>query len=182
MTRPTNKAELLEQATWQFATLQALMAQLSADEQWRDFSFVVTEKDKEAHWTRDKNLRDVLVHLHEWHGLLLTWVDNNWQSASASPTPFLPTPYTWKNYRGMNENFTARHQTTTFEDAKALLERSHAEVLQLIGNFSDEELFTKTYFNWSGTTSVGAYCVSATSSHYDWAMKKIKRQLKVLGK
>jgi hypothetical protein len=40
---------------------------------------------------------------------------------------------------------------------------------------SDEELFEKKHFSWTGTTSVGAYCISAGPSHYDWAMKKIKQ-------
>lgn len=37
---------------------------------------------------------------------------------------------------------------------------------------------TYKFFNWTGTTSLGSYCVSATSSHYDWAMKKIKKTQK----
>ncbi|MFC1239685.1 ClbS/DfsB family four-helix bundle protein [Treponema vincentii] len=44
--------------------------------------------------------------------------------------------------------------------------------------FSNEELFTKKVFDWTGTTSLGSYCVSATSSHYDWATKDIKKALK----
>lgn len=27
-------------------------------------------------------------------------------------------------------------------------------------------------------TNLGSYCVSATASHYDWAMKKIKKHIK----
>jgi hypothetical protein len=34
------------------------------------------------------------------------------------------------------------------------------------------------HFTWTGTTSLGSYCVSASSSHYDWAMKKIKNHIK----
>jgi hypothetical protein len=41
-----------------------------------------------------------------------------------------------------------------------------------------EELFAKKAFSWTGTTTLGAYCVSATSSHYDWAIKKLKNHLK----
>ncbi|WP_394364849.1 ClbS/DfsB family four-helix bundle protein [Porphyromonas circumdentaria] len=28
-------------------------------------------------WSLDKKLRDVFVHLYEWHQLLLNWVKNN---------------------------------------------------------------------------------------------------------
>ncbi|WP_297115142.1 ClbS/DfsB family four-helix bundle protein, partial [uncultured Porphyromonas sp.] len=33
---------------------------------------------------------------------------------------------------------------------------------------------------WTGTSILGAYCVSVTASHYDWAMKKIKKHIKFL--
>lgn len=36
------------------------------------------------------------------------------------------------------------------------------------------ELFTKRLYSWTGSTSLGAYLVSSTSSHYDWG-KKVKR-------
>ena len=32
---------------------------------------------KEAHWGRDKNVRDVLIHLYEWHQLLIKFVEHN---------------------------------------------------------------------------------------------------------
>ena len=47
-----------------------------------------------------------------------------------------------------------------------------------IERFSNDELFSKKYFDWTGTTTLGSYCVSATSSHYDWAIKDIKKALK----
>jgi hypothetical protein len=45
---------------------------------------------KEAHWKRDKNLRDVLVHLYEWHQLLLNWFNSN---QNGDTKTFLPEPY-----------------------------------------------------------------------------------------
>jgi len=73
-----------------------------------------------------------------------------------------------------------KHQTTPYEEAKKMLLQSHKEVLELIEGFTNNELFEKMHFKWTGTTSIGSYCVSATSSHYDWAIKKIKRQIKKL--
>ena len=43
-----------------------------------------------------------------------------------------------------------------------------------ISNFSNKELFTKKYFDWTGSTSLGQYFQSSMSSHYEWAYKKIK--------
>jgi hypothetical protein len=59
-------------------------------------------------------------------------------------------------------------------DAKAMIKESHGKVMDLIETFSNDELFAKT-FKWTGGSTLGAYCVSVTSSHYDWAMKKIKK-------
>jgi hypothetical protein len=89
--------------------------------------------------------------------------------------PFLPPPYTWKSYGEMNVGFWQKHQATTYEEAETMLRDSHAKVMALIESLSDEELFDKKHFSWTGTTNVGAYCISAAPSHYDWAMKKIKQ-------
>ncbi len=78
----------------------------------------------------------------------------------------------------MNVEFWEKHQNTTLDEATELLLKSHSDVTNLIKTFSNEELFTNKYFDWTGTTSLGAYCVSATSSHYDWAIKKLKKHIK----
>ncbi len=140
----------------------------------RPLTFPATAK-KEAHWQRDKNLRDVLIHLHEWHLLLLNWVAANQRGDFR---PFIPRPYTWKTYRELNVRFWEKHQNTSLEDAKQLLEKSHAEVMNLAETFSNEELFSKGIYKWVGDSTLGSYFISTTSSHYDRAMKKINAHLK----
>ena len=63
-------------------------------------------------------------------------------------------------------------------DAETMLKKTHQAVMALIETFPNEELFAKGIFDWTGTTTLGSYCVSATSSHYDWAFKDIKKALK----
>ena len=60
----------------------------------------------------------------------------------------------------------------------SLRELIFSQLLHFKETFSNEELFTKKAFDWTGTTSLGSYCVSATFSHYDWATKDIKKALK----
>jgi hypothetical protein len=67
-----------------------------------------------------------------------------------------------------------KHQTTTLTNAKEMLKDSHNKVMTLIETFSNDELFARQSFEWTSSSTLGAYCVWATSSHYDWAMKKIK--------
>lgn len=174
MPRATTKAELLTSANEQWEKMWALIGSMDNAKQNAPFVFDASA-GKEAHWGRDKNLRDVLIHLYEWHQLLLNWVEAN---QNGDDKPFLPEPYNWKTYGDMNVEFWKKHQSTPYEDSKAMLQGSHAGVMALIERFSDGELFEKKYFPWTGTTNLGSYCISATSSHYDWAIKKIKRQIK----
>ncbi len=175
MARPTTKIDLLKAANTQFDTLWEVINSLGEDPQSIMFNFGENFHKKEAHWMRDKNLRDILIHLYAWHQLLLNWVSANQKSDAK---PFLPAPYNWKNYGQMNMEIWQKHQSIPYEDAKKMLFDSHQTMLQVIDTFSDDALFKKQYFAWTGSTSLGAYCVSATSSHYDWAIKKLKTYIK----
>ena len=92
--------------------------------------------------------------------------------------PFLSAPYNWKTYPQMNVVFWEKHQNTSYTDAETMLKKTHKEVMAIIETFSNDDLFSKGAFDWTGTTTLGSYCVSATSSHYDWAIKDIKKALK----
>ena len=175
MARATTKADLIIAANEQFDKLWKLIDTMRDEQQNATFGNEMAMAGKEAHWSRDKNLRDVLVHLYEWHQLLLNWINAN---CNGKAKPFLPEPYNWKTYPAMNVEFWKKHQGTPLADAKKMLKESHKEVIALIETFSSDELFAKKTFTWTGSTTLGAYCVSATSSHYDWALKKLKTYVK----
>lgn len=167
MARATTQEALIEQATGNYQLLVDAINRCSPEEQVGEFPFE----------GRDRQIRDCLVHLHEWHLLFIHWVTQN-QSGHAAP--FLPANYNWKTYPEMNIQFWQKHQVTPLETAKRLFADSHHKCIEIILGFSDDELFTKKYFTWTGTTSLGSYAVSATSSHYDWALKIIKKYQKSL--
>lgn len=169
MGRPASKSDLLSAAADNYEQLKAIISSLSEKELLILFAF--DEKKKEAHWKRDKNLRDVLIHLYEWHQLLLDWVSSNQKGENK---PFIPEPYNWRTYGEMNVCFWEKHQNTTLEEAKEMLEKSHQKVMNLAESFTNEELFSKGVFQWTGSNALGSYFVSATASHYDWAIKKLK--------
>jgi Uncharacterized conserved protein len=165
MARPNTKSDLLAASKTGYAKLWQQINSLSDKVRSGTFNFE----------DRDKNIRDIIIHLHEWHNLLLNWIESNMNNEEKT---FLPVPYTWKSYSAMNIEFWEKHQHTPYENAKESLDESHNKVTALINQFSDDELFMKKHFKWTGTTNLGSYCVSATSSHYDWAMKKIKKHMK----
>ncbi len=175
MSRPRTKTDLLATATSNYEKLSTIIIGLTEKEISTSFDFLGDEKKKEAHWKRDLNLRDVLIHLYEWHQLLINWVRSN---QNGDNQPFIPTPYNWKTYGEMNLEFWQKHQSTSLEDAKAMLEKSHAEVLKLAEAFTNEELFSKGVYKWVGGSTLGSYFVSVTASHYDWAIKKLKAHKK----
>lgn len=115
MARSTTKKDLIEVATLNFEKLWQLIDSMIDKELNTKFDFSDDVKKKEAHWKRDKNLRDVLIHLYEWHQLLLNWIKNN---TSGNKSNFLPELYTWKTYGEMNVKFWEKHQSTKLEDAK----------------------------------------------------------------
>lgn len=169
MARPKTKEELNNLSEKNFQKLFDLINSLTKEEQISNFLFE----------DRDKNIRDILVHLFEWHQLLLNWVNSN---ISGTESSFLPKPYNWRTYPKLNIQFWEKHQKTSYDESIELLKESHLNAMKIINSFSNDELFIKKHFSWTGTTSLGSYCVSATSSHYDWAIKKIKKHKKTLNK
>lgn len=162
-------------ANTNFEKLLTMVEKRTDAEKDTEYDFSLEEKKKEAHWKRDKNLRDVLMHLHEWHLLLLEWIKNR---ENGSNKPFLMEGYNWKTYGDMNMIFYNRCQSVSEEEALERLKDSHKKVMKALDTFSQEELFTNSFYSWVGGSSIGSYFISATSSHYDWAMKKMKAHKK----
>ena len=70
MPRAATKEELINNAKENYEKLNLLISKLNEEELNTSFDFSKDEKKKEAHWKRDKNLRDILIHLYEWHSEL----------------------------------------------------------------------------------------------------------------
>jgi len=92
-------------------------------------------------------------------------------TATAGQNRFCPIRIIGK----LNVEFWEKHQNTPLIEAKTMLKESHKNVMALIETLSNDELFAKNSLAWTGTSTLGAYCVSTTSSHYDWAIKKLKK-------
>lgn len=63
MPRPHNKEDLLKAAQENYESLMTLIDGLTEKELNTPFDFSGQPSKKEAHWSRDKNVRDVLIHL-----------------------------------------------------------------------------------------------------------------------
>lgn len=171
MARAENKVELENNSNTNFIKLMDLLDSLTQKQIEKTLPFD-DSTGKEAHWSRDKNVKDVLIHLYEWHQLLINWVIKN---QSGQETQFLKEGYNWRTYGDMNQEFVMEHDTTSFKEAHILLTTSHKEVMRLLDEFNDEQLFSKDIYPWVGGSTLGSYFVSATASHYEWAYKKLNK-------
>lgn len=162
MPRPKNKSELLVLSQQNFELLIKRIEDLPKEVQQRDF----------PEGTLNRNIRDVLMHLHHWHKMFLEW----YTVGMADNKPHMPAKgYTWKTTPDLNKHIQSLYTATTLKDAKSQVTSSHQAIRALIETHSNEELFEKKRYHWTGSTSLGAYLISATSSHYEWAIKFIKK-------
>jgi len=163
MPRPKTKSELLEFSESNYQNLLELINPIPLE--------VLSQAGACEHWS----CKDILAHLHAWHKLYLTW----YEEGMAGGKPEMPASgYTWKTTPELNEKIFEQYKDMELDMILDLLEGTHQEVMAIINNHTDAELFTKKLYDWTGSTSLGSYTISATSSHYDWAIKHIKKFLK----
>jgi len=56
-------------------------------------------------------------------------------------------------------------------DAETQLAQTREETTKLAAKFSEEYLFTRGHFGFTGKLSLAAYAIGSTSSHYDRAKR-----------
>ena len=162
MPRPRNKDELLVAIVDGFEQLNAILDGLTPAQREIAFPF--------EH--RDKNFRDVLAHLHEWQWLIAGW----YKIGMGGAKPDMPCKgFTWKTTPELNTAIWLKHQNTSLQRTRKMLSQSHDKLYKIVAKNSNDELFLRSYYDWTGSTSLGSYIVSATSSHYAWALKLIGR-------
>jgi len=162
MPRPKTKDELLDLSQRNFTKLNDLIESFSPDEQAAEF----------PKGTMNRNIRDVLAHLHHWHLMMLDW----YVVGMKGDKPEMPAKgYTWKTTPELNRAIWEKYKSAELKIVQEDVDKSYHRLQQLIEQHSNEELFEKKRYKWTGSTSLGSYLISATSSHYDWAYKLIKK-------
>ena len=163
MPRPKTKDQLLELASTNYDKLQAEITHLTPEE--------MTESGVVEIWS----VKDVLAHLTAWQQMTLSW----YRIGKTGETPITPSEkYTWREIPALNQEIYETYRDAHLDDIQRDFTTSHEETMALIESIDDEELFTPKVYQWTKTTTVGAYFISATSSHYDWARKEIRRWVK----
>ena len=162
MAKPKTKEELLEASRENFEKLNDLVDSFSEEERESEF----------PKGTLNRNIRDVLAHLHHWHLMLLDWYDVGMKGEK----PDMPAKgYTWKETPDLNRKIRDDYQTVDLKDVRKMLNKSFSEIQRIINKHSNEELFEKKHYKWTGSTSLGVYIIANTSIHYHWAYNLIRK-------
>jgi len=165
MPKPKNKKELLSTSQEQYQKLFELVDSLSKEQLKKEF----------PKGTLNRNLRDIIAHLHHWHKLFLGWH----KVGMKGEKPEMPAKgYTWKTLPELNKEVWKKYNKISLNQSIKLLNKSYADVQAVIKSHSNKELFEKKKYAWTGSTSIGAYIIANSVSHYNWAMKQIKKGMK----
>jgi len=165
MPRPTNKDELIKASRDNYAKLIQLIESYSDEDLKKNF----------PKGTLNRTVKDVVAHLHHWHLLMLNWYEVGMKGGK----PEMPSSgYTWKTLPELNRKIKLQYQETSLTTALEKLTSSSNKVLSLISKHTNDQLFEKRLYAWTGSTSLASYLISNTSSHYAWAYRLIKKSKK----
>jgi hypothetical protein len=165
MPRPKTKEELVHLSNHNFLLLTEYVKSLPGKDKNRSFPKGML----------NRNIRDILAHLHHWHLLFIHWYEVGMKGGKAA----MPAEgYTWKTCAELNNWIQKKYSRKELSQVIKLLNKSHLKVQKIIESHTNEELFTKKLYKWTGSTSLGSYLVGSTSSHYDWGLKIMKKALK----
>ena len=110
MPRPISKDELLIQSKKNFSNLFDLIKKLPKEKQEMNFLFE----------DRDKNIRDVLGHLHEWHLMMLEW----YKTGMNNEKQYIPAKgFTWKTTPALNILIWKKYQNIDLETVEKRIGR-----------------------------------------------------------
>lgn len=167
MPRPSTKKDLIALSNANYSKLKGLVDSLSENE----LNGTFPEK------YLNRNVRDVLAHLHHWHLLMLGW----YETGMKGEKPDIPAKgYNWRTLPELNREIKDHYSNTKLEEVLKMLESSFQDIQKIINRHSNNELFERKRYQWTRNNALGSYLVSSTSSHYEWAIKLIKKYLKSL--
>lgn len=139
----------------------------------RDRPFPVPATSAEASGVpgtaRDRDLQDVLNHLHAWHVLLLGWLD----AIDRGGAPAYPADgYGWSRLDALNLSLRDEYRVKNVSRALARLQTSHAAALARVSALGDDVLFDADRFDWLGG-SLAVPVHECLGGHYAWAVEAI---------
>ena len=164
MPRPTSKKDLLDAIKKERSALDGYIETLTLEQ--------MVEPNIVGNWS----VKDVLAHLFAWMQMCIGW----YNAGLRNEIPALPASgFKWNQTPQLNQRIYEKYKDMSLDEVLAQFEASSHEILEIIQGLSNDELFTAGYFAWTKKNTLGTYMVSATSSHYLWARKEIRKGFRV---
>jgi hypothetical protein len=119
----------------------------------------------------DWSVKDILAHLMDWEQRLINW----YQTGLRGEVPHTPAPgMTWRELPELNQKWYEKHKDEPLEHVLEQYESSYRQILQLVESMSEDEIFVRGVYEWTGSSALLSWIVANTSSHYDWARRNIR--------
>ncbi len=167
MPGPTTKQDLLIAIEQERGKLESLLDGFTPEQ--------MTEPGIVGDWST----KDTLAHLIEWEQMCQGW----FAVGKRGETPALPAPgFKWNQTPELNRQIYEKHRDRALDDVLEEFDASHREILAVIQNLSNEQQFDVGQFAWTKKNTLGTYIISATSSHYLWAGKEIRKGFRAKAK
>ncbi len=163
MPRPTNKSDLLTAMQTEHDALVAAVAHLTPEQVERTSTLT------------GYAIKDVLAHITEWEQMCLSW----YQAGLRGHLPELPAPgFKWSETPALNQQIYETHREESFVEIWEQFDISYQLMRQTLLDIPEEILFTPGHYAWTRQNNMATYFISATSSHYNWGRKEVKKCLK----
>jgi len=127
---------------------------------------------KLAEVTDGMTTKDFIAHRTEWGRMALSW----YAQAKAGGSPAVPAEgYSWGQLNDLNAEIHGRFAGVPLGTAEQEFTTVSNELARVIEQCSDAELFTKRFYDFTGSSDLATYFTSATGGNYRSAYKHINR-------
>jgi len=159
MSKFTTRDEFLADVDKERAALDKLLAEIPTEH-------------KGVEVVDDMTVKDFLAHRTEWGAMMLGWL----AEARDGGTPAVPSPqYKWNQLKELNADIKARYADVPLATIERDFAQVHDQLRDVIAAATDEELFTKKHYTFTGSSDLVTYLNSATAAHYRSARRHIKK-------
>ena len=164
MPRPTNKSQLLTALQKEHDALETALDQLTPE-----------QKEHTSNQIEQWAIKDILAHITAWEQMVIGW----YRAGLRGETPHLPAPgFNWRQIPALNEQIYQAHRTDTYAAVRQRYQDSFLEIKGIIEAVDEEEMFTPQRHAWTNKNNMATYFISATSSHYGWGKKELRKILR----
>jgi len=155
----TNKDDFLAEVRKERDLFEDLLAQ-------------IPKNRKNLEVTDGMTIKDFLAHRTEWGRMMIRW----YTEAAEGKTPAVPTEqFKWNQLKELNADIHRRFAKTSLVKIEAEFAAIHEKLYRMIEKMTDEELFTKKHYGFTGSSDLVTYLNSSTASHYRSARRHIAK-------